>query len=226
MTQTIKAAAFDAYGTLFDVYSVGALAETMFPGHGAQLAEIWRVAQIDYTRLRTLSDRYRDFEAITGDALNFAADTLGLDLGGGRSGQLMEQYSRLEAFAENRDVLEGLKAGGLTLVVLSNGTPAMLDSAIEAAGFGGLFAHALSADTVRKFKTAPEVYRLGPEALGCPASEIVFVSSNGWDACGAAWFGYRSFWVNRAGRPLERLGVRPEGEGRSLTDLPEFIAGL
>lgn len=223
MSDDIEAVAFDAYGTLFDVYSIGRLAETLFPGKGAALADAWRVAQIDYTRIRTLSDRYRDFLAITGDALDFAAAKLGLDLEGEARAALLAQYEKLEAFPENRAVLQGLKAGGLRLAVLSNGTPEMLASAIEAAGMDGLFEHVLSVEAVRQFKTAAAAYQLGPEAFGCPASRIAFVSSNGWDVCGATWFGYRTFWVNRASAALDRLGVEPDGEGRDLTDLVEFL---
>lgn len=223
MSDDIEAVAFDAYGTLFDVYSIGRLTETLFPGKGAALADAWRIAQIDYTRIRTLSDRYRDFLAITGDALDFAAAKLGLDLEGEARAALLAQYEKLEAFPENRAVLQGLKAGGLRLAVLSNGTPEMLASAIEAAGMDGLFEHVLSVEAVRQFKTAAAAYQLGPEAFGCPASRIAFVSSNGWDVCGATWFGYRTFWVNRASAALDRLGVEPDGEGRDLTDLVEFL---
>lgn len=220
---TIKAVAFDAYGTLFDVYSVGALAEHLFPGHGAALAETWRVAQIDYTRILTLCGRFRDFRALTEDGLVFASKALGLDLSADARNELMTQYDRLQAFEENLDVLKTLRAKGLPLAILSNGSPRMLESAIEAAGYTGLFAHVLSVDKVEKFKTAPEAYQMGPDAFGCAASEIAFVSSNGWDVCGATWFGYQSFWVNRAGKVLDELGVTPKGEGHSLADLPEFI---
>lgn len=220
-----RAVVFDAYGTLFDVYAVGAKAEELFPGFGSRLAEIWRTAQIDYTRLRTLSGQYRDFWRITGDALDFAAARLGLDLGDAARKSLMDQYAELTAFPENREVLETLKASGLRLGILSNGTKAMLQSAIEAAGMQGLFAHVLSVETVRRFKTAPEAYQLAPDAFGCNVGEITFVSSNGWDVCGATWFGFRTFWVNRAGNPLDRLGVTPVGEGRDLRDLLKFVGG-
>lgn len=220
----IKAIAFDAYGTLFDVYSIGALAEDIFPGSGTRLAEIWRDRQIDYTRLRTLSGRHADFWRITGDALHFACERLGLALDAAARDRLMGQYARLTPFPENLDALRALKQQGMPLAILSNGTREMIASAVSAAGMDGLFAHILSAESVRKFKTAPEVYQLGPDALGCPASEILFVSSNAWDACGAAWFGYTAFWVNRAGAPLEKLGVQPAAEGRSLSDVVAFAA--
>lgn len=219
---TIKGVAFDAYGTLFDVYSIGALAEEIFPGAGMPLAGLWRDRQIDYTRIRTLSGRYADFWSVTGDALDFACDRLGLALTPDARARLMGQYARLGAFPENLAALESLRRLGLPLAILSNGTPEMIASAVSAAGMDGLFDHILSADSVRKFKTAPEAYQLGPDAFGCPAGEIMFVSSNAWDVCGATWFGYTAFWVNRAGAPLERLGVRPAGEGQSLADVVTF----
>jgi 2-haloacid dehalogenase len=223
--RTIKAIAFDAYGTLFDVYSIGALAEEMFPGAGKPLAELWRDRQIDYTRIRTLSGRYADFWSLTGDALDFACDRLGLALTHAVRARLMDQYARLPPFAENLGALTQLRRLGLPLAILSNGTPDMIASAVSAASLDGVFDHILSADRVRRFKTAPEAYQLGPDAFGCPAAEIVFVSSNAWDVCGATWFGYTAFWVNRTGAPLERLGVRPAGEGRSLDDVVTFASG-
>jgi 2-haloacid dehalogenase len=219
----IKAVAFDAYGTLFDVYSIGRLAEELFPGSGARLAELWRDRQIEYTRIRTLSDRYADFWSVTGNALDFACERLGLDLTPAARDRLMAQYERLTAFPENRNLLQRLKSHGLPLAILSNGTAQMIASAVSAAGMDGLFDHILSVDQVKRFKTAPEAYQLGPDAFGCPAREILFVSSNGWDVCGATWFGYTTFWVNRAGAPPERLGIKPSAEGRSLSDVAAFL---
>jgi 2-haloacid dehalogenase len=221
-TGTIKAVAFDAYGTLFDVYSVGALAEELFPGAGTVLAELWRDRQIDYTRIRTLSGQYADFWSVTGDALDYACERLGLALSDVARTRLMDQYAHLAPFPENLDTLQQLRGLGLPLAILTNGTPGMIASAVSAAGWDGLFDHILSVDSVARFKTAPEAYQLGPDAFGCAAADILFVSSNAWDACGAAWFGYTAFWVNRAGAPLERLGVRPAGEGRSLGDVVTF----
>jgi 2-haloacid dehalogenase len=223
-SRAIKAVLFDAYGTLFDVYSIGALAEQLFPGSGPALAELWRDRQIDYSRIRTLCQRYADFWSVTGDALDFACERLGLALTAAARAQLMAQYARLTPFPENRDALLALRGHAMSLAILSNGSPDMLASAVAAAGMDGLFDHILSVDRVRRFKTAPEAYRMGPDALGCPAANILFVSCNGWDICGAAWFGYTTFWVNRAGAPLERLGVRPTAEGRSLLDVVDFVA--
>lgn len=214
---------FDAYGTLFDVYSIGTLAEEMFPGHGATLATLWRDKQVDYSRLRTLCDRYVDFLTVTEDALRYSCARLRLELSDHMSQRLLAQYLRLPVYPDVLATLERLRAQGLPLAILSNGSPPMLERAIVSAGLSGMFTHILSADQVRKFKTAPEVYRLGVAAFEHPAAKLVFVSSNGWDACGATWFGYRTFWVNRAGDPADRLGVAPTGEGRSLDDLVGFL---
>ena len=220
---SFKAILFDAYGTLFDVYAIAAEAERQFPGQGAALANLWRDKQIEYTRLRTLSDTYQAFDSVTRDALQCACTRLGLALNPQSQAHLMGQYNQLTPFPENLNVLNELKRDGMTLAVLSNGNPEMLDPLIKAAGMDGLFSHVLSAHSVKKFKTAPEVYRLGTSTLGVAAQDCLFVSSNGWDICGAAWFGYPTFWVNRGSAPIEVLGVAPDGEGRSLNDLLKFV---
>ncbi|KON82273.2 haloacid dehalogenase type II [Azoarcus sp. PA01] len=222
-TGQIRAIAFDAYGTLFDVYSVGALAEQLFPGHGEALTVLWRLKQIEYSLLRTLSDRYKPFLEVTDDALRFAASRLGLDLNDARHRQLMNQYACLSPFPENLGALKTLRELGVPLAVLSNGTPRMLDVAIKSAGMHGLFDHVLSVDTVRQYKTADAAYQLGPDAFGCAARDILFVSSNGWDAAGATWFGYTTFWINRSGQPLEALDVTPSVIGQRLTDVVDFV---
>lgn len=219
----LRAVVFDAYGTLFDVYSVGALAEQLFNGKGAELAALWRDRQIDYTRIRTLSGRYADFWQVTRDALRFAAAKLALPLDDTAEKKLMSQYASLSAFGENLGALRDLKALGVPLGILSNGTPQMLDIAIKSAGMQGLFDHVLSAESVRQFKTADAVYALGPAAFGQAAKEMLFVSSNGWDACGATWYGYTTFWINRGGQPPEQLDVAPTASGRLLTDVVDFV---
>ncbi|MBK7136857.1 MAG: haloacid dehalogenase type II [Rhodocyclales bacterium] len=223
MTHPVRAIVFDAYGTLFDVYSVGALAEQLFPGKGAELAVLWRDNQVGYTRLRTLADRYANFWQVTEDALVFSARKLGLDLSAEGLRRLMSQYACLSAFPENLGALKELKKQGLPLAILSNGTPEMLDIAVKSAGMTGLFDHILSVDAVRKYKTAPEAYRLGPDAFKLPTREILFVSSNCWDAIGATWFGYTTFWINRSGQPLEELGAQPAAQGRLLTDVVSHV---
>ena len=220
---TIHAIAFDAYGTLFDVYSIGALAEKLFPENGKALAELWRAKQIEYSQLRTLCSTYKPFWEVTQDALIFACKKLQLDLSFDAQNALMGQYAKLQPFPENLSVLQQLKDMDLKLAILSNGNPQMLDAVVKAAGMQGLFNHILSVDAVKKFKTAPEAYQLAPDVFGLSARNILFVSSNCWDACGATWFGYSTFWVNRSAAPLEELGVAPHAEGRSLTDLLDYV---
>ena len=220
---SFQAIAFDAYGTLFDVYSIGALAEKCYPGKGDALAALRRDKQIEYTRLRTMCSMYKPFWEVTQDALIFSCKKLGLQLDFDAQNILMGQYAKLQAFPENLAVLQQLRQMNLKLAILSNGNLHMLESAVNAAGMQGLFSHLLSVDAVKKFKTAPEAYQLGPDVFGLPAKKILFVSSNGWDVCGATWFGYTSFWVNRANAPMEELGVTPDGQGSSLTDLLSFV---
>jgi 2-haloacid dehalogenase len=214
-----RAVLFDAYGTLFDVYSVGLCAEQLFPGAGERLAQLWRDRQIDYTRLLTLGGRYKPFWDVTRDGLRWAALRLGLALTPAAEDQLMNQYRHLSAFPENREVLQALHARGVRCGILSNGDPAMLDVAVRSAGLQDLLDPVLSVHAVQRFKTHPAAYALGPEALQRPAREILFVSSNGWDAVGATWFGYTTLWVNRAGLPPEQLDTAPTHTGRSLSDV-------
>ena len=221
--EIIRAVAFDAYGTLFDVYSVGALAEQLFPGNGDSLAALWRLKQIEYTFLRTLSDRYLPFLEVTADALTYSAKKLDLGMTDTQHRQLMNQYACLSPFPENLAALRALRELGVPLAVLSNGTPEMLDVAIKSAGMTGLFDHVLSVDAVRQYKTAAAAYQLGPDAFGCSPREILFVSSNGWDAAGATWFGYTTFWINRGGQPAEELGVSPCAIGRGLGEVVDFV---
>ncbi|MEX8501353.1 haloacid dehalogenase type II [Leptothrix ochracea] len=204
-----KAVLFDAYGTLFDVYSVALLAEQLCPGRGEALAVLWRDKQIEYTRLVTMSapggERYRPFWELTRAALRFAALRLQLDLGRDGEDRLMNQYRALSAFPEVREVLEALKARGIPAGILSNGDPAMLGVAVRSAGLENVLEHVISVEAVRAFKTDPRAYALGPQTLGLAAKQILFVSSNGWDALGATWYGYTTLWVNRAGLPPEQL---------------------
>jgi len=220
----IQAIAFDAYGTLFDVYSITGLAEKCFPGDGQSLAQLWRSKQIEYTQLRTMCSMYKPFWEVTQDALVFSCKRLGLHLHLDAQNLLMGQYAKLTAFTDAKPVLENLAGRGLKLSILSNGTPTMLSTLVESAGMQGLFSHLLSVDAVKKYKTAPEAYQLGPDVFGVPAKNILFVSSNGWDVCCATWFGYTTFWVNRANAPLEELGVTPHGSGTTLADVLSFVA--
>ncbi|MBC7727715.1 MAG: haloacid dehalogenase type II [Microbacteriaceae bacterium] len=218
-----EAVLFDAYGTLFDVYSVGLVAEQLFPGRGDALALLWRDKQIDYTRLVSMSGRYQPFWDLTRAGLRFAALKLGLAMDRSAEDRLMNQYRHLSAFPENLEVLLALTARGIRAGILSNGDPEMLTVAIKSAGFQDLLNPVLSAHVVQRFKTDPAAYQLGPDALGLPAKKILFVSSNGWDAIGATWFGYSTLWVNRAGAPLEQLDTLPGRTGNSLRDVLGFF---
>jgi len=221
---TPKAVLFDAYGTLFDVYSVGMLAEQLFPGHGDRLAQIWRDKQIEYTRLVSMSGRYRPFWELTRAGLRFAALRLGLTLAPAAEERLMNQYRHLSAFPENREVLLELKRRGVPAGILSNGDPEMLGVAVKSAGFAELLQQLLSVHGIQRYKTDPAAYALGTAAFGLAARDILFVSSNGWDAIGATWFGYTTLWVNRAGAPLEQLDTEPTRTGSSLRDVLSFFA--
>ena len=214
---------FDAYGTLFDVYSIAAAAEAAWPGRGDALAQVWRDKQIEYSRLLSMSARYRPFWDVTRAALRYAVARLGLPLAPATEDRLMDEYRHLRAFAENAAVLQALRARGIRAGILSNGNPAMLASAVASAGFDGLLDPVLSADAVRRYKTDAAVYQLGPDALGLPASRVLLVSSNAWDAIGATWFGYTTLWVNRAGAPPEALDTEPTRTGTSLRDVLDFF---
>jgi 2-haloacid dehalogenase len=245
-TLSPKAVIFDAYGTLFDVHSVIAVAEQMFPGHGDALSQLWRQKQIEYTQLRTLADaadapgaHYRPFWDITLDALRFAAKRLQLTLGRSAEKRLMDEYACLSAFPDAVPALRELReasspasasasTGGEAalrprLAILSNGNPQMLDIAVKSAGMTRLFDHVLSVDAVRAYKPSPAAYALATQAFDALPREIVFVSSNGWDVAGATWFGFTTFWLNRQNAPAEELGVTPHGAGGGMTDLLAFL---
>lgn len=221
-----KAVLFDAYGTLFDVYSVGLLAEQLFPGQGQALSVLWRDKQIEYTRLVTTSDdgaHYRPFWELTRAGLVYACKRLGLALTPEREQQLMNEYRHLSAFPENREVLLALKKRRVATGILSNGDPEMLGIAVRSAGLEGLLDHVISVDAVRKYKTHPDAYRLGTQATGREARQVLFVSCNGWDALAATWFGYRTLWVNRYQLPFEELGTQPTRTGSTLRDVLGFF---
>ncbi|HET9976916.1 MAG TPA: haloacid dehalogenase type II, partial [Burkholderiaceae bacterium] len=209
--------------TLFDVYSVSHAAEQLFPGRGEKLALLWRDKQIEYTRLLTMSGRYLTFWEITCAALRYALARFELPLDAKGEQHLLNQYRHLSAFPENRAVLAALKRRGIPAGILSNGDPAMLAVAVQSAGLRELISPVLSVDAVKRYKTDPAAYALGPQALGLPAKEILFVSSNCWDAIGATWYGYTTLWVNRGGVPLDTLATEPSRTGASLREVLSFF---
>ena len=215
---------FDAYGTLFDVYSVQTELEARFPGRGQAISAKWREKQIEYSRLRTMSGRYTDFWQITADSLDYACEFAEASLDEAARATLLAAYERLPPHPEVPAALRTLAGRGLGLAVLSNGNSGMLNAALDAAGLRPLFKHVLSVERVRKFKTAPEAYQLGPDAFGRPANELLFVSSNGWDVVGASWFGYPGYWINRANAPAERLEGPQYPTGRTMNDLVAYLA--
>jgi 2-haloacid dehalogenase len=218
-----RAVLFDAYGTLFDVYSVTALAESLFPGHGERLALVWRDKQIEYTRLVSMAGERRSFRELTRAGLRFATRRLGLEVSGEAEARLMDQYQQLALFPENRGVLDALKSRGIRAGILSNGDPDMLAELVAKTGVADRLDPVLSVRSTGRFKTDPAAYAIGPAALGLPAREILFVSSNGWDAIGATWHGYTTLWVNRAGLPLDPLDTSPTRIGTSLANVLDFF---
>ena len=222
-----RAVLFDAYGTLFDVYSVAQLAERLFPGHGQTLSVLWRDKQIEYTRLVTTSSHgahYQPFWELTRAALVYALKRLAIQpVSEAHIDQMMNQYHHLTAYPENREVLLALKAKGVATGILSNGNREMLAMAVKSAGLGDVLDHVISVDSVRKYKTHPDAYALGEVACGLPAAQIAFVSSNSWDALAATWYGYPTLWVNRHNAPFEELGTQPTRVGTSLRDVLSFF---
>jgi len=214
---TPKAFIFDAYGTLFDVHSVVEAGRALTRDPQA-LSLLWRQKQLEYTWLRTLMGRYEDFWAVTEAALRFALGRLGIAAGDEAVARLMDAYLSLATFPDVAGALAGL--AGTPLGILSNGSPRMLDAAVRSSGLAGTFRHVLSVDAVRAYKPSPTVYELGPRAFGVPAGDILFVSSNAWDVAGAKAFGYRTCWCNRLAAPMDRLGVSPDFEVRTLDEIP------
>ena len=213
---------FDAYGTLFNVYSIGVAAEKAFPGYGERLGVVWRDKQIEYTHLVSMSGRRRSFRDCTLAGLRYATRRLDLSLSAGQEDTLMACYDALDPFPENLAVLQELKRRGVRAGVLSNGDPDMLAAVVRHAGFADLLDPVLSVETTGRFKTDPVTYTLGTDASGVEAAKILFVSSNCWDAIGATWFGYTTLWINRFGLPLDELGTEPARIGKSLDDVLAF----
>ncbi len=215
----IKSLAFDAYGTLFDVHSVVALGEQLFPGQGTALSNTWRLKQLQYTWGRSLMGRYEDFWKVTEDGLVFAARSLKLDLDAAKRKQLMDAYLSLAAFQDVVPGLEQLKAAGYKLAILSNGAPRMLQEAAKSAGIDRFLSRIISVDEIKIYKPSPRVYELGPKRLGAARQATGFVSSNSWDVAGAASFGLTTFWINRGKQPMDELGFPPDQEVEKITDL-------
>ena len=215
----IKACVFDAYGTLFDFASAAARCQDVPDQKLGALTSLWREKQLQYTWLRSLEDSYADFWQLTGDALDYALDSL--DIASPElHAKLMDLYLTPAPFPEVPSMLAQLRQAGFRTAILSNGSPTMLDSAVRAAGLSELFDVVLSADAVKVFKPHPRVYAYGLEQLGLRADQVSFQSSNAWDAYGASHFGLRVVWCNRYDHRAERLPGAPDYEIRDLSELP------
>jgi 2-haloacid dehalogenase len=218
----VRAVAFDAF-PIFDPRPIFALAEDLFPGKGAELGKAWRTRQFEYTWLRTLADRYTDFWQVTGDALNFAAGSLKLNLTAEKRERLMNAYLKLKPWPDVPDALKKLKASGIRLAFLSNFTRGMLEAGLRSAGLEHAFEHILSTDEVKQFKPAPRAYQMAVSAFGLRKEQITFAAFAGWDAAGAKWFGFPTVWVNRSGAPVEELAAAPDATCDDMAGLLAFV---
>ena len=199
---------FDAYGTLFDVHSATARHRALVGPQAERLSDIWRAKQLEYTWVRSLMGAHRDFRALTEEALDFAAARCGGISAAARS-ELLTAYETLDAFPDVAPTLRALKGRGAKLVILSNGTPDMLESAVRSAGLADLLDPSLSVETVGVFKTDARVYEMVGQRYGLAPAQISFQSSNRWDVAGAAKFGFRPVWINRSGAPDEYDDLKP-----------------
>jgi 2-haloacid dehalogenase len=225
-----KLIAFDAYGTLFDVYSMSQLAEELFPGHGQALALMWRDRQIEYTRLVTMSDpnpngskHYLPFWELTIRSLRYVCKRMNLNLTSEYEKQLMNQYAKLTGFEDSLSVLKSIKEKAISTAILSNGSKDMLTTVVDSNGLKHYLDKVVTVEDIHLFKTAPQAYELLLKVFPIKKEEVLFVSSNAWDALAAKWFGFDVFWVNRLGHPFEEIGERPNYEGNSLTKVLEVI---
>jgi 2-haloacid dehalogenase len=220
----IRACVFDAYGTLFDVNSAARSAQNELGEKWQPLAELWRAKQLQYTWLRGLGGRHADFWQVTGDALDFAMSTLRIEDAALRA-RLMNLYLTLDAYPEVPATLKRLKQAGMKLVMLSNGTPAMLEAAAGSAGIADLFDAVLSVEKVKVYKPHPSVYQLACDRFNMAAERICFLSSNGWDAYSAKAFGLRVVWCNRFAQAPERIPETPDAQIVTLAELADIVLG-
>jgi 2-haloacid dehalogenase len=218
----VKACVFDAYGTLFDFASAARRCGDELGENIDKLSALWRDKQLQYTWLRATQGNHADFWQVTGDALDFTLETMGIANAKLRE-RLMQLYLTLETFPDVHDVIATLKKTGLKLAILSNGSPKMLEPLIKAAKLDGLFDEVLSVEDAGVYKPHPKVYQLAVDRLGTPASAISFQSSNAWDAYAASAFGMQVVWCNRYGQRRERLPGNPDREIRSLSELPALV---
>jgi len=241
---TVRALVFDAYGTLFDVQSVRRLATELCGDKGELITQLWRLKQLEYTWLRGLMHAYEDFSVVTRDSLDFALERVGTTSTPTIRESLMAKYLNLDLYPETLQALKAL--ADYKLAILSNGSPGMLDSLVEASGVGSLFSEVISVDRVKTYKPDPRCYELAAKALGVAGDEVLFVSSNGFDVAGAKRFGFRVAWVERGGAAIppassavgptelfgllrggaEKLGRGADARVATLIDLPKVLIDL
>lgn len=220
--QHIKACVFDAYGTLFDFNSAAERSRDELGDKTDELSALWRTKQLQYTWLRGLMGKHKSFWEVTGDALDFAMQTVGVDNRALRQ-RLMDSYYNIDCFPEVPDVLKTLKQAGIATAILSNGSPDMLDGAVKHTGIGDDLDAVLSVEEVGVFKPHPSVYNIATKRFGISHADISFQSSNAWDAVAAATFGMRVVWCNRYDQPREILTAEPDVEVTTLSELPGIL---
>jgi len=243
---TIKAVVFDAYGTLYDIQSVAAVTETAFPGYGEIITQVWRVKQLEYTWLRSLMRRYEDFSVITRDSLSYTLRCLGLKSDRAAFERIIDKYLHLELYPDATAALAALR--GRKLAILSNGSTGMLDALVRNSGLDRVLDATISIDSQKIFKPSPDVYALIEATLDMPPAEVLFVSSNPWDACGAKAFGLNVAWIERVTpaamalvcvkndlvtpltmfkairTQMDELGLEPDYRIHALSELPDLVA--
>jgi 2-haloacid dehalogenase len=243
---TINAVVFDAYGTLYDIQSVAAVTEEAFPGYGDIITQIWRIKQLEYTWFRSLMRRYEDFSVITRDSLAYTLRALGLSYDAAAFDRIMDKYLHLDLYPDALTALNALR--GKKLAILSNGSSDMLNALVKNTGLDRVLEATISVDQQRIFKPAPDAYTLIETRLGVTPAEVLFVSSNPWDACGAKSFGLNVAWIERVTpeamalacvksdvvppltmfkalrTQMDELGVTPDHRIRALSELPDLVA--
>jgi 2-haloacid dehalogenase len=243
---SIKAVVFDAYGTLYDIQSVAAVTEEAFPGYGEIITQVWRIKQLEYTWLRSLMRRYQDFSVITKDSLAYTLRVLGLKYERAAFERIMDKYLHLDLYPDAKGALSAMK--DRKLAILSNGSTAMLNALVANSGLDRALDATISIDANKIFKPAPDAYALIETVLGVPPAEVLFVSSNPWDACGAKAFGLNVAWIERVTpeamaiacvrtdlvapltmfkairTQMDELGIEPDHRIHALSELPELVA--
>lgn len=218
----IKAIAFDAF-PIFDPRPIFGLVKKLYPKVGNEFSLLWRTRIFEYTWLLTSAGQYQDFWECIDNALVFTAKKLEVDLTTENHARLMNAFLSVKAFPDVKPVLSDLKSSGIKLAFLSNMTEKMLNSGIKNSGLEGYFDHVLSTDSVKTFKPDPKAYQLAVDAFGLQRKEIAFAAFASWDAVGAKWFGYPTFWVNRLKFSAENLGFSADGSGTKLSELANFV---